>query len=274
MNDIQHELIRQADKLLVGSKSVSEKPVIAAVGLVNAGKSYLLNMLTEHIDEEFFRVADQRETAQLKKLETATSIYLDTPGLDANSVDTQEAMIGIFEADVVLFVHQPQGELEESEMQFLNCLRKSFGQYAEQNIILVLSKADKESSEKIDLISKKIHQQCVDLLRFSPRIFKVSGQRFKTGTQQHKDGLIRHSHIVDLVGHVNEISAVSVAARKIRKVQAIDELIIKISAAEADLQQACTLNQKEINNRFGHFNEIIDSLRDSIISFNNRYQNI
>lgn len=37
---------------------------------MNAGKSYLLNMLTRHIDRGYFRTADQRETIINKTLET------------------------------------------------------------------------------------------------------------------------------------------------------------------------------------------------------------
>jgi 50S ribosomal subunit-associated GTPase HflX len=65
------------------SNAPPEKPVIAACGLMNAGKSYLLNMLTQHIEQEYFKTADQRETTSNKKLETEQYIYLDTPGLDA-----------------------------------------------------------------------------------------------------------------------------------------------------------------------------------------------
>ena len=89
-----------------------QKPVVAVWGLMNAGKSYLLNMLTDHFGEEYFKTNDFRETAEIKKYESNQIIYLDTPGLDANEADNLEAIRGVARADVVLFVHQPQGELE------------------------------------------------------------------------------------------------------------------------------------------------------------------
>lgn len=271
--DRKEALCREADLLLTPS-SRSDKPVIAACGLVNAGKSYLLNMLTEHIDDEFFPVADQRETTRIKELETDTYIYLDTPGLDASNADTEEAMTGINQADVALFVHQPQGELEENEKEFLSRLKQSFGEFADQNIILVLSKTDKEGQEKIDEIANKVQQQCLEFLEFSPKIFKVSGQRFKSGTQQHEDGLIRHSHINDLASHIKMIADDSVKTREIRTIQAIDTLLEKIKLTEAGLEHLRVTAKKELHESFAPFNQLIDTLRSTIETFEAQYKNI
>lgn len=266
-------LCREADLILTPS-SLSEKPVIAACGLVNSGKSYLLNMLTENIDNEFFPVADQRETAQTKAFETDTYIYVDTPGLDANDADTGEAMTGIDQADVVLFIHQPQGELEENEREFLYRLKQSFGEFAGQNIILVLSKADKEGQEIIDEIADKVQQQCLEFLNFSPRIFKVSGQRFKSGTQKHKDGLIRHSHINDLASHIKTVADASADTRDIRTIQAIDALLDRIELAETGLEHYRATARNQLHESFSPFNRLIDSLRSTIENFQNQYKKI
>ena len=90
-------------------RSKQKKPVVAVCGLMNAGKSFLLNMLSQHFDREHFKTADQRETAEIKRLETNDFIYLDTPGLDANNTDDLLAKQGIGSADIVLYVHQPRG---------------------------------------------------------------------------------------------------------------------------------------------------------------------
>lgn len=273
LTDQKEALCREAD-LILSPSSRSDKPTIVACGLVNAGKSYLLNMLTQHIDDEFFPVADQRETARVKALETDTYIYVDTPGLDASDEDTGEAMTGIGQADIVLFVHQPQGELEENEKKFLFRLKQSFGEFAEQNIVLVLTKTDKEGQEKIDEIADKVQQQCLEFLDFSPKIFKVSGQRFKSGTQQHKDGLIRHSHINDLAKYVKTIADDSVKTRDIRTIQAIDALLEKIKLTEAGLEHHRVTAQKELHESFAPFNQLIDTLRSTIETFEAQYKNI
>ena len=80
----------------------SEKSVIVTWGLMNAGKSSLLNMLTQHIEQEFFKTNDFRETTEVCAYEADQYIYLDTPGLDANAADNLEALKGIKKADIVL----------------------------------------------------------------------------------------------------------------------------------------------------------------------------
>ena len=77
------DLKNRSEQLALSAYSAPNKPLIAVCGLMNTGKSYLLNMLTQHIDQEYFKTADQRETAANKTLETEQYIYLDTPGLDA-----------------------------------------------------------------------------------------------------------------------------------------------------------------------------------------------
>ena len=129
MNKI-FDLKNRSEQLALGVYSAPKKPVIAVCGLMNAGKSYLLNMLTQHIDQEYFKTADQRETTENNKLETEQYIYLDTPGLDANTQDDAIVQPGIAEADFVLFVHQPQGELDPCELAFLRQLKDRFGKSA------------------------------------------------------------------------------------------------------------------------------------------------
>lgn len=50
--------------------SCSPKPIIAAWGLVKAGKSSLLNMLSGHIEDEFFKTGVVRTTRLNQQLET------------------------------------------------------------------------------------------------------------------------------------------------------------------------------------------------------------
>ena len=82
--------IEEKIQLIIDEQN-NKKPIIVAYGLMNAGKSYLLNMLTQHISEEFFKTNDIRETATIKKFESEKYIYLDTPGLDANEEDDSQA---------------------------------------------------------------------------------------------------------------------------------------------------------------------------------------
>ncbi|WP_429182357.1 GTPase [Aeromonas salmonicida] len=258
-------LFQEADALLDQHEVTHGKPIVAAWGLMNAGKSYLLNMLTNHIQTECFRTNDIRETSELKQFESDRFIFLDTPGLDANSEDDQIAHRGEKLADVVLFVHQPQGELEKIEIEFLLNLASSFGTYAKQNIILILSKSDKESPEKIGTIERRIQEQCQSELGFIPRSFQISGTRYRAGVTQNKDGLVRASHIQDLVQHLNSFAEITTVKRE-RKLEALNGLLIKLAQAEDEVSAMKSVTKNELINGFSSFNLAMKEFRQSMES--------
>lgn len=253
-------LIRQAREFL-NKKPITEQAVIAVFGLMNAGKSYLLNMLTDHIETEYFKTNDFRETAEVKAFFHKDFVYLDTPGLDASIADNQEAVSGVSEADIVLFLHQPQGELEAVEIAFLKCLSASFGERASQNIILVISKADKESEEKIAEIEAKIQVQCQQYLGFNPRCFQISGTRFQTGVKKHQERLAKASHVQDLADYLNEIGASCLSGRKIKADLAAKQWQALIDTAIKQLDEEKNSIQTDINQAFNDFNAIAGSAR-------------
>lgn len=254
------QLIHRADELL--QKDIAGgKPMIAAWGLMNAGKSYLLNMLTNHIQNECFRTNDIRETAELKTFEAEDFIFLDTPGLDANSSDDAIAAQGAAAADIVLFVHQPQGELEKIEIDFLQQLKASFGQYAEKNIILVLSKSDVESAEKIDAIKVRMLEQCRDELGFTPHCYVLSGSRFHAGMMQNKAGLVRASHLQDLTAHLQTLHTDVAAIQRERQLIAVEALIAEFEQAEAALHEQNAEASRAIKKGFKPFDRAIKDFR-------------
>lgn len=261
-----------ADDLIKRSSSILErkqdenKPIIAVWGMMNAGKSYLLNMLTQHYNAEFFPTNDIRETAELKLFEGESYIFLDTPGLDANKDDDLVALGGAAQADLVLFVHQPQGELEKLELDFLKQLKESFGEYAEQQIVLVISKADAESQDKIEQIEQKVLEQCHEYLGFSPVSFQISGTRFHKGIQLSKDGLVKASHLQELKQHIDVLSIDFYAIRQDKQRCAINDLLEDVLKLEQDLFDKKEKIINHLDSRFSIFNEAMSSLDLSMIS--------
>lgn len=266
-------LFSKTDSLLQAPAS-GDKPVIAAWGLMNAGKSYLLNMLTEHFDEEYFRTRDVRETAELKTVEMQDYIFLDTPGLDANSTDDQVALEGAARADVVLFVHQPQGELEKIEVDLLRQLKSSFGELAGHNIILVLSKSDKESAEKINAIQQRVLEQCHNELGFTPCCFQVSGTRFHNGIKQNKDGLIHASHVQELKQHLATLVIDSHSVAQVRQRQAIDTLLSELAHAEQHLLQKQAKVKQKLLEGFTPFTNAMTAFRISMATNAKKFREI
>ncbi|RRD91525.1 GTPase [Conchiformibius steedae] len=249
-------------------------PVVAVWGLMNAGKSYLLNMLTQHLGEEYFKTNDFRETAEIKTLRFGQVIYLDTPGLDANDADDWEAMKGVARADVVLFVHQPQGELEKIELEFLRDLKNSFGDDAQQNIILIISKADKEKPEKILEIENKILMQCENELGFSPKCFQISNTRFHKGMNEHKNALTQASHMNELNAYIQQVASESSGVNKKRNLNKLAELVEETEQLLDTLEDKKQAMVQKLADEFIPFNQLADDLRVYITDMRKQYQKI
>ena len=258
----------------LSKQPVAEKPVIVAWGLMNAGKSYLLNMLTQHIDKEFFKTNDFRETAEISVYETEQYVYLDTPGLDANTEDNLEALKGVKKADIVLFVHQLQGELEANEIDFLKDVKKSFGQYAEKNIILILSKIDKEDKSKVNQIQSRVLEQCKQHLGFQPKWFQIANTLYQQGVQRHKDGLIRHSHIEDLKQAIDAIVVDTQMVRQERFGQEKEQLLKQLADYKQKIEQEMKAQEKALNDSFRPFQKSLTNLKQIVETKAQQYQSI
>lgn len=250
-------LIANADILLNTQIEQGDKPIVAVWGLMNAGKSYLLNMLTNHVEQEYFKTNDIRETAEVKIYEDSDFIYMDTPGLDGSHADDLEAHRGVKEADIVLFVHQLQGALDRNEIEFLSMLKKRYGEYAESSIIIVLSKIDRESQnpEKIETIYQEIVRQCEEVIGFSPQCFAVSGVRYKKGIVDHQPAFVKASHVDSLRQHLLENSYNVVNIRQRKKCAEIAELIGEIASAGREYALEVHQLMTEIETQFAPFNE-------------------
>lgn len=270
LNQIQQEYT-ELRKIL---SNQSDEPIVAVWGLMNAGKSYLLNMLTQHLENEYFKTNDFRETAEIKTMQFGNIIYLDTPGLDANNADDLEALRGVAHADVVLFVHQPQGAFEQIEMDFLQQLKNSFGDYAAQNIILVISKVDKESPEKIQQIEDEMLAQCKDILGFSPKCFQISNTRFRKGMMEQKNGLTQASHINELNDYVQQVASNSKGINKQRIAVKLAELAAESDDVIVRLKQEQNELIRDLAENFDSFNQTVDDLRDYIADMRKRYRSI
>jgi len=254
------ELIKKAEGIL-GNDITEQKPTVVVWGLMNAGKSHLLNMLTNHIETEYFRTNDIRETSEIKNFETEEFIFMDTPGVDANYNDDQLAMSGAEKADIILFVHQPQGELEKIEIDYLRKIKKSFGQYADKYIIMVLSKSDTESADNIELIKKRILAQCHETLGFTPRCYAISGSRFQAGVTQNQSGLIRVSHLTELIKHLESLKIDISSIKRERQLIAVKEAIKEFMQAERALQEKKMETERNIREAFKTFNRTMTEFR-------------
>lgn len=217
------------------------KPRIAAWGLVKAGKSSLLNMLSGHARDEHFLTGDVRTTRINQTLELEDYVLVDTPGLGYNENDTQQANQGLDVADIVLFVHAPPGELDQEEVALLDQLRSTYGQDVGERVVLVISQLDQLQDADIAAVRQTIERQALIHLGTAPECFAISNSRFKSGVEKNKQGLCEKSGIPQLAQHLLRLSkslSHSLAdARQKRLARRGLELIERIDAAiEQDLK--------------------------------------
>ncbi len=268
------DLKNRSEQLTLRAHSAPSKPIIAVCGLMNAGKSYLLNMLTQHIDLEYFKTADQRETTTNKTLETEQYIYLDTPGLDGKAQDDAIASQGVDEADIVLFVHQPQGELDPTELDFLRQLKARFGPSAKHSIVIVISKIDKEPASKIEAIEKEIQKQCQEKIGIVFTTFQVSNTRYKKGISEKKDGLVQTSHIDALIHHLNKATPKVHEARQNKVAASIEALMTEVDSLAQELREEKAAIQQDISDRFADFNKQMDQLQTFLSESTSQFKKI
>lgn len=252
----------------------TSKPNVAVWGLMNAGKSSLLNMLTQHVEQEFFKTNDFRETTEVSIFEDEKYCFIDTPGLDANDEDDAVALAGIEKADIIIFVHQLQGELEEKEINFLKQVRASFGEYAEQNIILVLSKVDKAPAEDVETIKQATLAQCEAYLGFKPTCLKVSNTYYKIGILKDKEALVKNSQIQQLHECLEKAALLAENVRSQRCKHEQLRYIEQLNECNEQLKQIFESKKTELNAKFADFVMGMKRLQKTVKTEEKRYLRI
>ncbi|WP_213662013.1 GTPase [Stutzerimonas stutzeri] len=247
--------------------SKSSKPVIAAWGLLKAGKSSLLNMLSGHIDDEFFKTGAVRTTRLNQELETNHYLLMDTPGLGIDQADSRQAYSGLDNADVVLFVHAPPGELDQEEMELLTQVKATYAEYTEQRLVLVLSQLDKNQDGALERIRQRILEQLQERFGIQPECFLVSNSRYRKGATQGKQTMIDSSGIPQLAAHLSglaqaideQLESVRASRRAARKAKLLAELERTIAAERQQISHRLLPHVTKVRT----FNRMMTELRQS-----------
>jgi tRNA U34 5-carboxymethylaminomethyl modifying GTPase MnmE/TrmE len=179
-------------------------PRIVVCGKLKAGKSSLLNMLTDHFDDDPpFKIDVVRATKEEQILEYDGVCYVDTPGLDALDEDAETAEQSFLKADCFIFVHALNGELDRPEVEILNRLRRERPKTI-KNMLVVLTHADGDldDAEKLNRLRGKIEEQIADILGTRMSVTTVSNTRYAKGMRENKRTLVKTSGIRDLQQHI------------------------------------------------------------------------
>lgn len=238
------------------------KTKLAVYGLLNSGKSTLLNVVTNHLNDDFFKTGDRRVTTENQYYETEKMIFIDTPGLDGGDQDDLTASIGKDQANLILFVHNAAKEMEKEEIDLLKNLKQELGDNDEKAIIIVLSRSDSVDPEDLAKVKDVVTKQCKELLDFSPDIIAISSHLYCRATketeQKRKDGFTKLSQIPPLLKMIEERKvALDVAAIEITKLS--NKLNSKINEI-ASLQQEVSNIRNAIKQTFNmSFNDAVVS---------------
>lgn len=98
---------------MITAKRSSPSVSIMVYGVYNAGKSTLINALLGEADRA--KVADKPETDKISSYQWREFEILDTPGIDAPIRHEQVTREQLYSADVVIFVVNPLGVVEEAK---------------------------------------------------------------------------------------------------------------------------------------------------------------
>lgn len=219
---------------LASALQIREKALkVTNCGLLKAGKSSLLNALTDHLETELFQTGPVRATiknqTENQTLSNHSFVFTDTPGLDAKNdkgvLDDVEAWKEVLLADVLLFVHNPgAGELHQAEIEFLTQLAAEAGvsQGLPDRLLVILSHLDSHAGD-MEKIAGIVCNQVKDCVGFEPRIFPVSFTTYRKGRLEQKPKLIEHSRIPALRNHlVEQLERLQEVAKNARQGRIID----------------------------------------------------
>lgn len=196
----QHPEFYRLRTELAEAKSLGSVPRIAVCGLMNAGKSALLNGLTGHIETEVFETKEIRATTQLQTLDHEGRLYLDTPGIDACDEDDRLAWLGLANADVILFVHNLRtATLEQIETAFLSELKRRRPDL-ERHLVVVLTHV--ESVTQREVCEQAIGKILQSLFGTVPATFATSFSTLRNGVRKGSARLLELSGFDPLREHL------------------------------------------------------------------------
>lgn len=254
---------------------------VTACGMLNAGKSSLLNALTDQLETEAFRTGPVRTTTKKAELSHHQFLFTDTPGLDVKAEDDKEAWATIRTADVLLFVHNPtNGELDQIEVDFLKTFIGEPGtsQQLVDRLLVVLTHLDSNDNH-IEQVENSVRSQIKKSMGFDPQIFRVSYTTYCKGFLEKKTQLMEHSRIPILrnylIGQLDRLQAAAIESRQIRIKKIKNELLMQleqqISTREKTVAQLKLDAEKKNNHLRADFNQFFSRMQERLSAYNRDY---
>lgn len=254
---------------------LSENPVVTVIGLYNAGKSSLLNVLTHHLDREHFKTGRVRETRAVTTHTHEQVDYVDTPGLDAEYQDDQVAFEAVTRSDILLLCHSASlGELDAPILAYLERIQSQSQRPLSERLLCVVTKAEQTDAEQAVVLGQ-IRQQLQALCGQPPSLFLVSSAMYRRGVIEHKNALIRGSGMPNLMAFLTERTnrerAQLKALRQARLREQVEHLQL---ALDAQIQESIERLHRQVEEANALFRPLGDALvrsRELMLSEDNHY---
>ncbi|OAI21028.1 hypothetical protein A1507_22240 [Methylomonas koyamae] len=247
----------------LSQQPLEAQPRVIVCGMYNAGKSSLLNVLTEHLETECFKTGAARVTAEIQSHEFNGITLIDTPGIDGSETDDSSAWEGIINGDFYLYAHNVlETEFSSQETNFLQRLSTERPDFHEHHL-LVLTQADRVSKqEELEERAQAIKDCFKNQIKVEPETIIASSLRYKNGVLNNKSKLRQFSGIDDLKNHLNKIKQSHLEGkwailRKHRHERIINELTKRI---EHQLESKISKKQRLESER----NQKLASLQNTI----------
>ncbi len=272
--------------LRILQKTIFENEIIVTcVGLVNHGKSTLLNVLIKDFEMNTFKTRDARETTVNKSVTYNNIKYVDTPGLNAKEQDDEQVMEAIQNSDITLFVHTiTTGELNKKEVEFLEKIQEYWSNPQEfiDRTIFVLSRIDNiedyEDYKDIEKTSNRIKEQIQDVFSCNCLIVPISAIDYKDGMVENEDELLKESNIEKLKNSIDFLTQQSRAAilktRQKKFEDKLNELSNKLKEKIKNNNQKVTNLKKQQKKVDEDFKEDIAKIESTLKSMYQKLENI
>lgn len=227
------------------------EPRVVVCGMLKAGKSTLLNSLFDDPTNQHFPTARTRKTRE-NQIEVLNGIrFIDTPGLDYESDDTEEAKKAYMGADLLLFVHDGSKELEENQFEFLKQLQEMHPDLSQKIIFVITSKL--QCGSNLDALMRIISEKIIQRSGFSPEIFAVENNSYRSQKEKVKASAGIYELREAIENHCKKISVNLEKLRAERKIaarEALKKIIADVSAPVVNDRQELVKQHEEIFNSF------------------------
>jgi small GTP-binding protein len=222
-------------------------------GKYNHGKSTFLNAWLKQ--NELFKTSDKRETVKNQEYidKVNNIIWIDTPGLDADSQDDAVAQEAVKEADIILLVHDIiSGELDKKELHFIEISSTA----NKQKIQLLLTKID-QNEEQLPKIIKQIESQ---VSKFKINLFPISPVRYQKYTQSSSEIWKQKSGFNELEIVIQQAISNRELLRKNEIKHLCDDLIQVIAGNKITTNEAIEVGTQQIKIKQNDFNRAAQNI--------------